>query len=413
MRPKMAILAACDRFNYGDLVFPVIVEAVLRKYGCQADLDFYSTRASDWSRFGGKPTRSLRALFQPTAMPDGSILLLAGGDILGATFQATVDTLLPAALGFGITQLANRFGQPACEAFCRYLVGVEMELPWIIAPGDFRSRVQVVYNSVGGTGLRQLSSDLLRRVAEKLGKASFLSVRDALTQATLGEVEPSLTIRLAPDCAVLLSHFYPVAELEKLISPHTRLLCDAVGRNYLCFQIGRRRGSAHIGLLTAELEKVYGRHGLATLLLPIGRARQHEDPVPLGRIAASLRTPAVYAGTALTIYDIMYLIARARAFAGTSLHGNITALSYAVPHLGLSENIPKLASFLETWDLPPQQACVPQEGFGAKLEAVLMIPRSELEEKQRQLTRLCLRNFAALFEAVGIHEEPVLAATRR
>jgi hypothetical protein len=165
--------------------------------------------------------------------------------------------------------------------------------------------------------------------------------------------------------------------------------------------------------LTAELEGVYRRHGLGTLLLPVGRARYHEDPAPLARLAKTIRTPAVYAGTSITIYDIMYLIARARAFVGTSLHGHITALSYAVPHLGLTESIPKLTSFLETWDLPEQQACVPLEGFGAKLEAVLRIPKSALEEKRQQLIQAYLQSFAAMFELIDVQEERLFAATRR
>jgi hypothetical protein len=227
MTPKIAILAACDRFNYGDLVFPVILEAVLRRYHCHAELDFYSTWASDWSRFGGKPTRSLRALFEPTAMPDGSILIFAGGDILGETFATTVPTLLPAPLTFGLTKLANRFGTGLREAFCRYLAGVELEFPWVIGPDDFHSRVRIVYNTVAGTGLCHVSVDVWRRILDKLGKASFLSVRDLLTRAKLGGIDQLPSIRLAPDSAVLLSYVYPLAELEMKISPHTRLLGGA------------------------------------------------------------------------------------------------------------------------------------------------------------------------------------------
>jgi len=413
MIPKIALLAACDRFDYGDLVFPVIMEAILRRYHCRAELDFYSTWASDWSRFGGKPTRSLSALFKPTAMPDGSILIFAGGDILGETFATTVQTLLPAAFTFGLTQLANRFGLGPREAFCRYLAGVELEFPWIIAPEDFGSRVRIVYNSVSGTGLRYLSVDALRRIRAKLGKASFLSVRDSLTRAKLGGIDPVPTLRLAPDCVVLLSYIYPLAELEAKISPHTRFLGAALNQDYLCFQINKRYGNPQIRLLTAELEGIHRRYGLSTLLLPAGRARYHEDPAPLARLAKTIRTPAVYAGTSLTIYDIMYLIARARVFVGTSLHGSITALSYAVPHLGLTESIPKLASFLETWDLPEQQACVPLEGLGAKLEAALLIPRLALEEKRQQLIQACLQNFAALVELIGVQEERLFAETRR
>lgn len=49
------------------------------------------------------------------------------------------------------------------------------------------------------------------------------------------------------------------------------------------------------------------------------------------------------------IFEIMYLIKNSQIFLGTSLHGNITAMSYNVPHLGF-EKINKLKYFLKTWE---------------------------------------------------------------
>jgi hypothetical protein len=57
-------------------------------------------------------------------------------------------------------------------------------------------------------------------------------------------------------------------------------------------------------------------------LLLFSRYLQQLVMEPLGK-----RLNLKYAGPRMTIYDIIYLIARARAFAGTSLHGNITGSS--------------------------------------------------------------------------------------
>jgi polysaccharide pyruvyl transferase WcaK-like protein len=51
-----------------------------------------------------------------------------------------------------------------------------------------------------------------------------------------------------------------------------------------------------------------------------------------------------------SVFDLMGLIAGARLYVGTSLHGAITAVSYGVPVLGLCPSrVRKLAAFLGTW----------------------------------------------------------------
>jgi hypothetical protein len=407
--PKIGILGAYDRFNYGDLLFPVIIERVLGDYQCRPPLEYYGTTWSDLGRFGGKRTKAIRHLFTRQAMPDGSALILAGGDLLGETFAGTLDTLLPAPVAFMLRRLQNRLDVAATEALCRFTAGVELEFPWVVTPDDFSSRVKVAYNSVSGTGLRYLPIEKRRRIREKLCAASFISVRDTLTQGLLEPLRPDVPVRLAPDCAVLLSFFFPEVELQKRVSPETEAFVSALKHNYMCFQINRTLAKDNLRVIGAELEKIYRRYGLGVLLLPIGRARNHEDHVPLAQLAGAVRTPAVYAGAGLTIYDIMYLIARARAFAGTSLHGNITALSYGVPHLGLTERVTKLAAFLRTWDLPDQKECAPLEDLGDRLGSVLTIPKKDLERKRAELTLASRRNFDAMLKSIGVVEEAVAA----
>jgi hypothetical protein len=408
--PKIGILGAYDRFNYGDLLFPVIIERVLGDYQCRPLLEYYATTSSDLGQFGGKRTRAISNLFTRQAMPDGSALILAGGDLLGESFAGTLDTLLPAPVAFLFRRLQNCIGVAATEALYRFTARVALEFPWVVAPHDFSGRVKIAYNSVSGTGLPHLPIETRRRIREKLCTASFISVRDTLTLGLLEELRPDVPVRLAPDCAVLLSFYFPEVELQKRASPEAEALVSALRHNYICFQINRTLAKDNLLVIRAELEKIHRRYGLAALLLPIGRARNHEDHVPLEQLAGAMCTPAMYAGAGLTIYDIMYLIARARAFAGTSLHGNITALAYDVPHLGLTERVTKLASFLRTWDLPQQTECAPLKELGDRLGSVLTIPKKDLARKREELTLASRRNFDAMLKSINVVEGAMATA---
>ena len=53
----------------------------------------------------------------------------------------------------------------------------------------------------------------------------------------------------------------------------------------------------------------------------------------------------------LNIYEIMYIESQSKCFIGTSLHGNITAISYEVNNIGIDKSVKKLDEFLKTWSL--------------------------------------------------------------
>ena len=61
-----------------------------------------------------------------------------------------------------------------------------------------------------------------------------------------------------------------------------------------------------------------------------------------------------------TVYDILYTLASARLFCGTSLHGVVTAMAYGVPFVPLLSEDPKLRNNIESWEagafFPPAPA---------------------------------------------------------
>jgi hypothetical protein len=398
---KVAIVGAFDRFNYGDLLFATVMERMLRGVAHAAQVGFYAIVRRDLRPLGGPRSQPLAELFRPGELPDGSVVIVAGGEVLDADWSDTVETAMSAPLVFLLRRVKQCLGRRAGERLRRRLTGTPLEQPWVLAPSDFSSHVRVAYNAVGGASFDRLPVAVRVRVEEKLAQARYLSVRDERTRDLLEAGRLAGRVSLAPDSVVLLSSLYPPASLGQWAAPPIRELVGRYADGYLCFQINKKLGNGQGRLLAAQLEAVYRRHGLAALLLPIGRARFHEDQVPLAEVRRHLRTPAILAAGELTTHDLTYLIASARAYAGTSLHGAIAALAYGVPSLGLTQSVLKQAAFFRTWGIPGQCG-VALEEMAARLPEVLAISRTDLERKCAELAFAARANFRALFEAVGI-----------
>ncbi len=67
---KILIIGAFDRYNYGDLLFPLILEKQLDTYHKDFQYEFYGLVESDLSKEGGKPTLDLKAFYEACNQPD-------------------------------------------------------------------------------------------------------------------------------------------------------------------------------------------------------------------------------------------------------------------------------------------------------------------------------------------------------
>ncbi len=97
--------------------------------------------------------------------------------------------------------------------------------------------------------------------------------------------------------------------------------------------------------LARELDSISSSSDVQPVLLPIGYASGHDDIIFLQKVkdACSSNIPIF---DDLSLWEIMYLIARSEAFYGTSLHGVITAMSLRCLIIALIV-ILKLVSFLK------------------------------------------------------------------
>ena len=252
--PSAILLGAFDRFNYGDLLFPMVVGNALAVHSPGTITAVHALIGSDFRRYGAMATRSLKALYRPGALAPGTVVIFAGGGTIGVDWSAMSANLLGRTGNAALYYLQRLIGESAVNALSRHSFGGRAPFPWVAGPGDFPVPVKVAYNAVGGSEFARLPLRVQEQTLNRLGQAAYLSVRDAETKRLFAPLESRRPVALAPDSAILMSEQYPIPRLETRVSSAPRVLHDA--GPYLCFQSNQRYARKH--LLFRELSLMFG-----------------------------------------------------------------------------------------------------------------------------------------------------------
>jgi hypothetical protein len=398
-KQTLAILGAFDRLNYGDILFPVVIDYALKKSSLVMPFESYGTKRSDLSHFGGGVSLSLRDLLAATRDDIETILIVAGGEILDATWSTVYSYLVPKYNEVLLRGLRRVLGTNMIDFLVRKAARADIMSPFILGRKDFRTPTRVFYNAVGGSALAQMRRSKLIRIGEKLAEASYISVRDFTTKNVLDSLDLPIKIELAPDSAAIISDIYPLEKLEPFISNVIRKFLDDNQQGYICFQSGRYSAYGREKVIAEQLSEIGRRTGLPIVLLTIGHAVGHEDRVAIEKIRRYFPAKiAAVAPTILNIFDIMAAISHASVFAGTSLHGAITAISYGIPYAAICSNVPKLQEYLNTWY--PLAASHPYdfENLNATIEEAMQSDLIELRKCRERMIRLAYQNFRNMFD---------------
>ena len=381
---KILIIGAFDRYNYGDLLFPLIIEKQLNTYGDKFQFEFFGLVDSDLSNEGGKPTQGLRSFYQACTNPAHQVtVIVAGGEALGVTWNS-----LLAALNKPFQQVHKRHVRLSrwvdLNWIAKKILGGKTTLPLVFDKSDFPAVKNVILNSLGGSGVNKQLFDRFDMLKVKLEKADYLAVRDEVTVDNLAK--NGVEAQLYPDCAILMSEFYPEDKLEKMVSPSVLQYVKAKGGRYVFFQINQKTTVGKEASIAKELDRLYKENQVEICLCPIGKALNHDDHIALMKVQKHLTSPFVYFD-ADNIWDIMLLIARSKTYIGTSLHGAITAMSYGVPHVGLK--VEKLDAYLKTWGAIGNREAVDFDQIQSQYEAVVNIePIQYLASRDKQVTEI-------------------------
>ena len=393
--PKIALVGAFDRFNYGDLLFPIIAGNEISEHSASPVASVNALVQSDLSAFGAVPTQPLRQLFGPGHLADGDVVIYAGGGTIGVDWTYMHSNLLGPVANRALYYFGRVFGPRRVDTLSRMYFGSNSPFPWVSEPANYPASVKVAYNAVGGSEFAALPAEVQARTLQCLSKAAYVSVRDAETRRLFSSIENTVPLELAPDSAVLMSEQYPLAVLRQRCSLATLEQLDA--GPYVCFQANINYVRKQAPAIIAMLEDVYQRHGLRALLLPIGRYVGLDDQIALRGILNVIRTPAAIVSDQASIWEIMAVLASANLFVGTSLHGNVTSQSFAVPHIGLKyDKLSKLDHYLGSWDLPEQARCIELTEARQAIDRVLAVSGAAREALRSDLIARAHGNFSKL-----------------
>ena len=398
-KTAISIVGAFDRHNYGDLLFPLIVEWAIKDLGLDADLDYYATSVSTMSVYGGKDTKSIRQLFSRAPSTNEKVVI-AGGEVLPATWPLIFSYLTSPLAAKVINRLSDLVGDRFASLFISKCLGSRSVLPFVYAPSDFERKVTVLYNAVGGSHIKDQSPYIRANLLAKLRNAGHVSVRDLETFDFL-KSHGIDGVQLSPDCAILLSQLYPVDQLKSLVTPPASALQAQMPEGYICVQSAAAYTIGNELKFRRSIDNIMRRTGLGVVVFAIGRATGHSDQqtFDIFRTGASTDAlPPTVISECESIHDIMWVIANSKAYIGTSLHGAITSASYGVPVLGLCPSrVNKLPAFLRTWVDPKDFQLAEFDEMEAAFDRLWESRSSGLSAKVADAQNIARENFRTMF----------------
>lgn len=387
--PPVILFGAFDRHNFGDLLLAHVAAALLPG----RELHFAGLATRDLRRYGGHAVTALAELAAGWGERPAA-LLQVGGEVLTCTaWQAAVMLASPGEVSPLVGYLP---AHPAEQrAWVRRMVGVQARAPYLAARALFRGPLRWVATGVGGADLDRCDRALRAEVLATLAAADDLSVRDARTMAHLQAT--GIVARLVPDPAVMVAALFAARIRRRARGGEVAALRAAFPQGYLAAQCSAEFGDdATLDVLAAQLEDAAARSGCALVLLRAGAAPWHDDAEVLARLAARLRRVPVRVFGSLHLWDLCALLACARAYAGSSLHGRIVATAFARPRVNLRPaGTAKVDAWAGTWEAPGLPTSVAVDGLAEGLQQALAADPARLRRHARSLVQQYLAGFKA------------------
>ena len=400
MDAPVILFGAFDRHNFGDLLFPHVAAAMLP--GREAI--FAGLAERDLRAEGGHRVEALAAV--GARLGDRPATLIhVGGEILTCdAWQAAVMLTPPDEAQRLVVRLDGRPREQ--RAWAARMLGTDARAPYATAArAAFRGPLRVAYLAVGGVELDACDGELRAEVLAALAAADDVSVRDLRTQANLRSA--GIAARLAPDPAVMVAELFGAKLHARADHGEVARLRDALPQGYLAVQFSADFGDDEtLSRLAAQLDRACASTGLGVALFRAGAAPWHDDLDALQRVAARMRSGTAQVFASPDVRDICALVAAARGYCGSSLHGRIVAMAFALPRVNLRHpsaraRTGKQAAFASTWDRAEMPAVVDVDDAAAAIERALAADSARLAHAAVQLTARFREAFAAMREHLG------------
>lgn len=374
--------------NFGDVLYPVLFEHISHRFLGETTTDAYAFIPGQAAMGGGYEVRSIRELFASdvTRHP----LVIGGGDILrfddrmlASHYTGQMDaprTGWSQTFRQGPYRVTYHYGdvtpQPdPVEVFIRDKMP-PVRGAFMLSPQNCPGAESVAYFSAGVPF--EFQREEWPHVQAVFNAASFIYLRDAQSAGKLRRAGVTRDIDVAPDIAVLISDLFPKTALAEIAQNLLSGIGLSIDQPYLCFQLSEAAIPA-LPSIASQLQVFSKRHNIPVVLLPLGFC--HGDVAILSRMSEAYPHHFKLAQVK-TIREMLAILSHAEAFAGVSMHGNICAFSYGVPHLFGALNVDKIEGAMISMDLEEIQRIGVWSELLQGLEGLMNLDRLALAKKQ-------------------------------
>jgi hypothetical protein len=391
-RSPPVLFGAFDRHNFGDLLFPHLLAALLPGQA----FEYCGLATRDLQAFGGHRVDALAARPRPAR------LIHVGGELLTCSaWQAAVMLLDPADAASAIARYDA--APAAAAAWAARQLGTPRSMPYVVGRDALAPVGKLIFNAVGGVEWESLTAAQRDEVVAALRQADWLSVRDHVTQAAL--YAQGIDAPLCPDPAVMVAAcFGDVIARHRQQAPLQALL-DAFPQGYLACQFSADfADDASLDALARGLAGAAAASGLGLALFRAGAAPWHDDAALYAKLLQRLPPGIARLFPSLQLWDLCALIAASRGAVASSLHARIVALAHGLPRVSLAppqqgQRPDKRTAFAETWEPDVVPRSVAPEQVEAALLQALAVPAAVLRENAASLRmryRASLAQWASL-----------------
>jgi len=307
---RVAQFGTFDLDNLGDLLFPVVFDRLLHKLAAELQIkiecDFFGLKGAPAAtiyldQLECHPVAAFAAMDQSVAY---DLIFIGGGDIIREDDDALREI-------YGHS--TDRFSYPQ-----------------LLSPVDCAKKRLILLSPGAPFPLSDAFEMYLRNSFQRLLKASSRDRKSA--DMIAGLMPEAMGVEVVPDIVNAIAGVFTIAELRSKLK--TIIPDEYLSRGYICFQVRATFFADYSGIGEYLLD-LRRRTGLQIVLLEIGRCLG--DNEVLGRIAEEFDFLYVSNSEsrrdgAISIIHKVAVVAGSRAFIGTSLHGNIIASAYRIPH---------------------------------------------------------------------------------
>ncbi len=389
---KFGIVGAFDRYNYGDILMPIVVQNQLINNFSNVKIDFYGLVKSDMEFCGGFKTKELADIYTQ----EYDAIILDGGDILSVTWSDMYLNLMKNKLGIFTFKVIRKISYNFSDYVAKMFLKGKTLRPWILDKELLKCN-KLIYNTVDGSIKNVKNNKKLEELKRVIAKFDYISLRNEKIFKEISEINNNAT--MFPDSVLALDALISEAEINNNVSEKVKEISN---NNYFVFQCKKIIGEKYYNEIISNIKQLSHKYNLKCLLLPIGYAQGHEDQVVLKKIHKEIEDETIMFDFN-NVYEIMFLIKNSKFFIGTSLHGLITSIVYKVPHFAFTNEIKKQINFLETWNTTPiiyTDADKMLENASRIMDDYENV-KKQVSNKQSELEKLVLNNFEKINELIG------------